>query len=343
MRLAAWLVVGACYGPHPPAGVACADNGDCPSGLHCVALTNTCEVTDPQPGADASTDGADGRADAPPDSAAAIDCWPAWRTGSPVFSTPTLEQELSTANDDVHPWLSADGLTVFYASGTGANQHIFTSTRPKRDQPFGAPTESVDLSSGTQDPGVAFDATGLVAIIATARAGGKGTIDLWEATRVSTALPFGTPAHPPLANVDSTAIDIDPHLSDDGLRLYYALEAAAETLELATRPDLATPFSAPAVLAVTGAIDANTMTNPRLSPDELTMAYADNNAGDGDIYIATRASLGDSFTMAGRASISATGPDDQGIGISADGCAVVFASNRPGVGSFDLYSASVSP
>src|SRR5437016_1283744 len=153
MRIVAWLVVGACYGPHPPAGVACADNGDCPSGLHCVPLTNTCEATDPQPGADAGADAQpsdDARIDAATDAVVQLDCWPAWRTGAPVFSTPSAETKLNTPTDDVHPWLSADGLTVFYATGqAAATQDIYSATRIARDQPFklGAPFASLNSSS----------------------------------------------------------------------------------------------------------------------------------------------------------------------------------------------------
>lgn len=99
-----------------------------------------------------------------------------------TWSTPRQVTELdvvgSTSTD---PWLSPDGLTLFYSYGVAATAEIYSTTRPSLDSPFEPSTRHVELSvrAGTFDPWLTSDGH---YILYDGRAAG-GQFDLFEATR----------------------------------------------------------------------------------------------------------------------------------------------------------------
>ncbi|HTL33523.1 MAG TPA: hypothetical protein VL326_10375 [Kofleriaceae bacterium] len=92
----------------------------------------------------------------------------------------------------------------------------------------------------------------------------------------------------------------DPSISADELTLYFTsnrVPSMGRALWRATRASRADAFGTPALL---GELDtAGDETEPSISPDELTLYYASDQSGMSEIYVATRASTADAFTVQG--------------------------------------------
>lgn len=81
--------------------------------------------------------------------------------------------------------------------------------------------------------------------------------------------------------------------------------------------------------------------DPSITADKLTVVFtADVASNDGQIFIATRAALTDTFTITELTEVSATGFEDKSPEISADGKTLYFTSNRGG--GYDVYSSTYS-
>jgi hypothetical protein len=121
------------------------------------------------------------------------DLWRAERSSTSVpFNAPVPVTELNSPVDDVTPSLSLDGLRIYFASGRQGGSHdIWTATRPSLTSPFGAPTRVTELSTTSQDIGPCISPEGLVIFFASLRPGGRGGYDIWMASRLDTASPFG--------------------------------------------------------------------------------------------------------------------------------------------------------
>jgi len=96
---------------------------------------------------------------------------------------------------DADPWISADGLTMYFASTRDGTYDIFRSTRPSTITDFGAPAAVAELDSTSVDDAPVLSADGLEIFFASNRAqGSTGRNDIWHATRATTADGFGAPA-----------------------------------------------------------------------------------------------------------------------------------------------------
>ena len=85
---------------------------------------------------------------------------------------------------------------------------------------FGEPTNfGPTVNSPAADACVNISADGLSLIFVSVRSGTSGPADLWVATRVTTEENWGAPVL--LANVNSPAEENWPHVSTDGLSLYF--------------------------------------------------------------------------------------------------------------------------
>jgi len=91
--------------------------------------------------------------------------------------------ELDTPTIDATPYLTADGLTIYFISdrpGGAGGLDLYVATRPAPDAPFDAPVAVVELNdaSDIEDPWLSPD--GRYLVLADNRA---GTQDLYEASR----------------------------------------------------------------------------------------------------------------------------------------------------------------
>jgi hypothetical protein len=83
-------------------------------------------------------------------------------------------------------------------------------------------------------------------------------------------------------------------------------------------------------------VDTNaTEGDPSLTVNRLTICFTSDRNGDDDLFLGTRATTSEPFTVVALALVNSTG-DDTSCEISADGSRLVFTSNRTN-NNFDVY------
>ena len=332
------LGVAGCYAPDPAPGAPCGERGLCPTPLVC-AVDGRCERT--AGAVDAAPGTTDGTNDGPVplvDAAPGASCWAAWRSGAPVLSAPAKVTELSTADAEGDPALSADALTLYFARGPAGNADLFQASRPDRSSPFGTATAMADLNSPQDDTKASLSGDGHTAIVASKRQVILAGSTLFQATRATTGAAFGTPMV--LGNGFGLSAAFDPELSADGLVLYYSTVPLAGTQAI-MRTSRAGPggtFGTGATVAISGATGA--VADPTVSPDERVLVFT-SNVPTNDLFLATRASPQLGFALVGPLSVNSSSALDGDASLTRDGCELFFMSDR--AGNRDLYRAIVTP
>ena len=118
-----------------------------------------------------------------------------------------------------NPWLSPDGLELWYLSGPTITSLTFEVTRrPNRASPFAAPTAmgELDALGHVSEPTVSPDELDLW--FASDRAGSIGGFDIWTAHRAGVGAPFGPPHVVPELSTPNG--DSCPRLGRDGTTMY---------------------------------------------------------------------------------------------------------------------------
>ncbi|MEO7731378.1 MAG: hypothetical protein ABIY55_10420 [Kofleriaceae bacterium] len=146
---------------------------------------------------------------------------------SASFTTPVPDHlaAVNTANTQhFDPFLSGDGQHLYLAPvPNGAPQHIAMASRTALNADFTPAAlvrviNTTEPLAGDSDPALSPDER--VIVFSSNRSGGVGSGDLYYATRMNAAQPFGAPL--PIPTVNSTFADGDPMLSADGCTLYFA-------------------------------------------------------------------------------------------------------------------------
>jgi Tol biopolymer transport system component len=254
--------------------------------------------------------------------------------------------ELNSVQRDGHPWLTPDGLALYFASdrsGAGSDD-LWVATRTSQSGSFDPPQMLAAVNSTSSDSSPTLSADGLELYFASSRMGGLGGSDLWRSTRASPAGDFGAPTT--LSAVNSVDDDWDPALSFDGLTLYFTSNRAGglgvADVWAATRPSLQASFSAPAL--VPGANSSSTDAQAWISADGLRLYFGSNRAGGlEDLWVAGRSSPQASFGAPAPIAELNTTDDDWGPSLSLDERTIFFHSNRPGgLGDLDIWQATRS-
>ncbi len=221
--------------------------------------------------------------------------------GTPV----NLGSTVNSSAWDVGPSISADGLSLFFASGPGrggyGGRDIWVTTRATTEDDWGTPVNlGPTVNSSTFDNSPSISADGLSLFFDSMRPGGSGSGDLWVTTRPTTDDPWGTPVNLG-PTVNGPASDALPGISADGLALFFS-----------------------------------SYDDEPLRPGGL---------GGSDIWVTTRATVSDPWgTPVNLGPPVNTSASDFGQSFSADGLTLYFTSNRPGgSGSYDLWQAPIIP
>jgi len=166
------------------------------------------------------------------------DIWLATRA-SPggAFSEPVNVTTVNSGESETGPFLSADGLTLYFGStraGGPAATNIWAATRANLDADFGQPAlvGGLDIGGSVEAPSLSDDELtiyfdGFV---------GAGSTELYVATRADKNQDFQAPSL--LTAVNSVEADYSPELSADGLTLYFTSSRPGvgnDDLWLATR------------------------------------------------------------------------------------------------------------
>ncbi len=276
------------------------------------------------------------------------------------FGTPTnLGTTVNSSSGDAGANISADGLELFFFStrpGGSGDWDLWVTTREIVSDPWGTPINlgpTVNSSSGDGPPSISVD--GLELYFSSSRPGGSGAIDIWITTRETTDDDWGTPVNLG-ATVNSSADELGPGISADGLQLYFSgwRKAYARPggygradLWFTTRPTKEDPWGEPVNLGPTVNSSAQD-SRPGISADGLTLffdSYRPGGYGKGDLYMTTRATVSDPWgTPVNLGPTVNSSAEEELPKISADGSTLLFDSDRPGgSGDFDLWQVSILP
>lgn len=146
------------------------------------------------------------------------------------FSAPQTLTALNSDTADVAPCLSSNGLTLYFASdrtGGRGGYDLYESNRPTVDDNFSqvARMRQINTSSDETDPTVSAD--GLTLYFAGNRAGGRGGMDIFIATRTSLDGAFGSVR--PVVGVNTAYDERQPAISPDGRTLYFTRSRSGDS------------------------------------------------------------------------------------------------------------------
>jgi Tol biopolymer transport system component len=140
--------------------------------------------------------------------------------GAPV----NLGPRVNSSGLEHNPYISADGLTLFFASnrpGGSGDEDIWVTTRATVNDPW---AEAVNLGPlinySFMDCGPSLSPDGLWLFFQSVRPGGSGGDDIWVSTRASISDEWGTSVNLG-STVNSSAHDFHPDISRDGSTLYF--------------------------------------------------------------------------------------------------------------------------
>ena len=273
-----------------------------------------------------------------------------WVIGEPVNLGPIV----NSSEGEWNPALSADGLTLLFASdrqGSQGHCDLWMCSRASLNQPFGQPVNlGSTVNSSASDSAPALSADGVTLLFCSNRRGGHGWLDLWMCKRASPNDLFGEPLNLG-PTVNSSATESGMALSADALTLLFSSDRPGGQgdfdLWMCRRASPNEPFDERVNLGPT--VNSSAMDGrPALSADGLTL-FVDSNRpggqGDQDLWMCTRPSVSEPFgepvNLGPTVNSSAT---EGGMALSADGLTLFFESNRPGgQGGVDLWMARIEP
>ncbi len=249
----------------------------------------------------------------------------------PRFLAPTRIDELSDpgARDD-DPSLTADRLYVVFNSDRTGIQNLLTSERSTTDDSWSAPIVDPVLSSADDETTVALSADGLSVMYGSRRPGGSGNLDIYLSTRPSRQADWSTPEN--VTSLNSTASDAPGWISDDLTEvLIHSRRGGTNAIYAATLASGAT-YNTPELIAEVTSADSEF--SGRFSREGLVLTFHSTRAtgvGGGDLYVATRDSVSDSFGPE-RLIEGVNSPElDEDAWLSEDLCYIAFASESDGV------------
>jgi hypothetical protein len=201
-----------------------------------------------------------------------------------TFAAALPLSELNTTALESNPSLSADGLSMYFASarpGSVGDRDLMVATRPDPSSPFADPIWLSELNTAgrEQTPEVTQDQKTIVFST-------EG--ELFIAERSSPTDPFG-PAQP-MTGVNSGSPDSGAALSADGLVLYFTSQRTGGSgnwdIWVSTRPDRASAFTAPLDLQEVNSSAREI--DPELSADGSELIFSRFDTGPAQLWRATR-------------------------------------------------------
>jgi hypothetical protein len=245
-----------------------------------------------------------------------------WRAPVPLT-------EVNSDNHDKAPFLSYDGLTLYFSRHVGSYARIFKATRPVPSGSFGSVQEITSLtpSSGhVSSPWVSHDNLRMYYYRTD---GSRSFLQLSQRSSSSASWPSGVSISELNAIGDTTF----PSLTGDELVIFFNNGGYLYTAKRSSRSQ---PFGNVTNLCVTNDIPYGAA-QASLSPDGLTLYYALNINGIARIYRTTRPSRDALFAPAEVLPVFDTpGSRSEYPCVSADGKTFYYASMPPD-GDMDIY------
>jgi hypothetical protein len=153
------------------------------------------------------------------------DVWLARRaTPTAPFQMPSNINGLNSDATDQGPTVTADGLTLFFAStrtGGQGQEDLWVATRPNTTSAWGSAIINLEeINTGAVEGAPFISPDGLVLYFVSDRPGGRGRRDIWRTSRGSLTERFGIPMN--IAEVNSSEQEDDPILTSDGRELFFS-------------------------------------------------------------------------------------------------------------------------
>lgn len=216
------------------------------------------------------------------------DVWSATRAAvTDAWGTPHCVLEVSSPSNETSPAVSVDGRDLWVASdrpGGAGGYDIWVSNRSSRSATWSTPTRVAELSSPDDDLPRPPGERGLVMPLAV---GASAKYQTYTSSRVTIGGSWTTPS--PLSSVDTSGIDTDGFLTDDGLGLYFSSDRIIpgdQDLFFSTRLATGTKFASFADLRELNSPAQDR--DPWLSPDGHEIYFSSDRSGTLKIYQASR-------------------------------------------------------
>jgi len=246
-----------------------------------------------------------------------------------------LRAELSTARADSDPFfVRGDPLTItitWTSDTTGLD--ILTAHRPSLASDFDPPTLVSDLATAGDELALQLDTTGSGYFVRRMPSDG----DLYEVERVDGTLQVVRA----LTELNDAQQQLDPHVTADGLALWFATSTptASQEIMIAHRADTSSMWSnvEPFVFNTPGADGGATLTD-----DQLVVVWTSPSQSGpiGAIWYATRPTPTAPWS-ARRELLQASDRAYLEPSIRGDGCELLFARSAPTDLNWDIYSVDI--
>lgn len=276
-----------------------------------------------------------------------------------IFGTPTnLGPVINSQNVESSPFISPDGLSLFFASDWPEgllDYDLWVTTRTSTGGPWSEPEKLSDTINTTYTewhPSITAD--GLELYFDSDRPDGEGSEDLWVSKRQSTTDQWGAPVNLGQA-INTPDFEEAASISPDGLVLVWDSDRpdgfGESDIWMSTRSNRDTPWSEPVNLGPninTQELEATSA----LSPDGRVLFFTawpwEGGYGDFDIWMARRSKDGTEWnTPVNLGPVINTEDSEYCPSISSDGTTLYFSDMpmpRPGGYGFeDIWQASIIP
>jgi serine/threonine protein kinase/Tol biopolymer transport system component len=155
-----------------------------------------------------------------------LDLWATTRaTKNDPWRTPTnLGPKVNSSNTDACPWISADGLELYFQSwrtGGYSGGDIYVARRATQSDPWAEPVNLGPLVNTKYDdltPSLSPD--GLLLWLSSNRPGGQSNMEIWIATRQAKSQPWSLPVNLGPRGIGPGTV-CGPRVSPDGQTLYF--------------------------------------------------------------------------------------------------------------------------
>jgi serine/threonine protein kinase len=206
-----------------------------------------------------------------------------------LFGEP-VRVNINSEFDDTAPFISADGLTLTFASnrpGGAGDKDLWITTRKSSEDPWNPPVNlGPKVNSSDEDWKPALSVDGLALVFSSWRFGGEGSEDLWMSMRPSRDGSWSAPVNlgPAVNSVDS---ETSPCLSSDKLALFFHRKREGEEGQLimmCTRSSVDASFGEPVSLGPT--VNIHNAGQVFVTPDDRVLYFTIGRDNEQDIYFA---------------------------------------------------------
>ena len=204
------------------------------------------------------------------------------------FGEAVLAADICSSREESTPEITDDGLTLFFNSerpGGLGDSDIYFTTRTSLLDFWAPPIHLPVLSTANDDNSPTPTPDALVLYLVSIRSDGMGSQDIYVASRARRSDSWSAPVLVP--NINSRDRDTNPHLSRDGLTLYFTTSRDGDSdIWRAVRSSPSADFDAPEPVPELNTNDGDA--DPWISPDGRVIYFSSNRNGDYDLFMAVR-------------------------------------------------------